>query len=288
MSGTNPIDACGANTSFDTSAMKCVGTLTCDAPSTYCGSDTTYDTTAKKCVSALSCASPASYCGDATVFDATATKCLGDCAAPATFCGAGTYFDVGTQRCLPGVLTATPTTTFADGTDGWSIVDLNGATIATADYVTVVNPLDITWNPSGGVADGAYLSRRDVTSKVFFFAAPPKFLGDQAAFRLGTLTFSMKTDGTDYIADAFVVLIGDGGKVAVGPIAKPTSAWTSYAVAFDVTQVAWRADRATGALLTQPELDAVLADLEALRINGEWGGNITETTGLDEVALVLP
>jgi len=32
----------------------------------------------------------------------------------------------------------------------------------------------------------------------------------------------------------------------------------------------------------------VIPILEALRINGEWGSNVTETTGLDEIRLVAP
>lgn len=288
MSGGNPSDACGNNTSFDTTSMTCIGTLTCEAPATYCGANTTYDGATMRCLGAFLCPTPSSFCGTATTFDVASTTCRGSCAAPADSCGPGTYFDTTSQRCLPGTLTVTPTTTFANGTDGWSVVDLVGSTMSPAEYATVLAPLDITWNPTGGVDNGPYISRRDVTSNVYFFQASPVFLGDQSAFRLGTLDFAMKSDASNYTTDAFVVLIGDGGKVAVAPIAVPTSAWTSYSVAFDVSAVAWRADNAAGALLSQSDLDALLADVEALRINAEWGATVTETTGIDEVKLVLP
>lgn len=156
-----------------------------------------------------------------------------------------------------------------------------------ADYASVLAPLDITWNPVGGL-DGGYISRRDITSNVFFFNAPDTFLGDQSAYRLGKLRFSLKCDASDYLADAFVVLIGNNGNVAVAPITAPATGWTQYVVPLDVVATAWRANRASGALLTQSQLDAILADLEALRINGEWGSNVTETTGLDQVSLTGP
>ena len=48
---------------------------------------------------------------------------------------------------------------------------------------------------------------------------------------------------------------------------------------------AWTSDNPAGAALTQAALDAMLGDLEALRISGEWGGQVEETVGLDEVKL---
>jgi Laminin B (Domain IV) len=277
-----PADFCGTATTFDVEAELCEGT-TCQTPASFCGTATTFDAVSMKCAGG-GCPAPATFCGPSTYLDGGV--CLAVAVDPAAFCGPGTYLDRTTARCVPGLFAPTPTSGFAAGSESWSIVDLPGAPAAPADYATVLSPLDITWNPLGGVDGGGYISRRDITSNVFFFQAPPLFLGDQSAFRLGRLQFSLRSDASDYLADARVVLIGNGGQVAVAPITAPGTAWTRYTVSLSVATVAWRANSSAGALLTQPQLDALLADLESLRINGEWGSNVTETTGLDDVQLL--
>lgn len=277
-----PAGFCGSATTFDAETLRCVGTA-CPNPAGFCGTATTFDPVTMQCAG-RGCPGPATFCGASTYLDGGV--CLAVAVEPSAFCGPGTYLDRATARCVPGLFAPTPTSTFAAGSESWSIVDLPGATATPADYATVLSPLDITWNPLGGVDGGGYISRRDVTTNVFFFQAPPLFLGDQSAFRLGRLQFSLRSDASDYLADARVVLIGNGGQVAVAPIVAPGTAWTRYTVSLSVASVAWRANNLAGTLLSQPQLDALLADLESLRINGEWGGQITETTGLDDVQLL--
>lgn len=206
---------------------------------------------------------------------------------PSDFCGPGTVFDEGLELCIAQPVEPELPVFRADfdaGTERWEIVDLASGGV---DYGTPRARREATWFDTGGADGGGYISHLDNTSDAFFFSAPCGFLGDKSAFSGGRLSFELRSDVADFLVDAFVVLEGNGGVTVVAPVQAPQPNWTAIDVALDVS-VEWRLDDGTGPLVTQPELDAVLANLEALRIPGEWGLAVTETVGLDRVELVRP
>jgi hypothetical protein len=162
---------------------------------------------------------------------------------------------------------------FGDGSESWIVQNGAGS---------------FQWVAGGG-DPGGYIRGTEVAniSGLWFFAAPAAFLGDKGSAYGGTLAFSMRsTWSAPEIAEphASVQLLGANGVLLAfegGPL--PTMDWTRYSVSL-VADGAWRLGSVTGAAATSADMQGVLSDLLALRINGDFGLG-SETSALDSVVL---
>ncbi|WP_049923989.1 alkaline phosphatase D family protein [Halopiger djelfimassiliensis] len=169
--------------------------------------------------------------------------------------------------------------TFDEGTDGWLISQNGGST-------------QPEYRESGGNPGGYIREAENKGGIAWYYQAPFKFLGDREAFYDGTLSFDLRQERTDQQFDADPM---DGGDVLLasgetklvyefrGPDSKPGTEWTSFEAPLDA-DAGWIDLTAREPLATEDRLRAVLADLEVLRIRGEYR-NGDDASELDNVVL---
>ena len=164
--------------------------------------------------------------------------------------------------------------TFEEDADGWLVAQNGGSN--TPEYYPVGG------NPGGHIGDSE--SRGGIA---WYYQAPFKFLGDREPFYGGTLSFDLRQNRTD---QQFEAAVADGGDVALtsggttlvyefrGENSKPDTTWTSFEVPL-TAEAGWISFVSEEPFATEEEFRAVLADIESLRIRGEY------RTGGDESRL---
>lgn len=162
---------------------------------------------------------------------------------------------------------------FDTGTEGWTAI--NGVQSPGASFVA-----------SGGVS-GGYVSATDGSPRrVWLWDAPSAYLGDQSAAYGGTLSYAMMLstqagDVNDSIPD--VKLVGAGLELVADAGARPGLSWTGYTLS--LTPGIWHIGTLDGALASAADLMAVLGQLEALRLRGEYSTLARDSGALDSVLL---
>lgn len=176
----------------------------------------------------------------------------------------------------------TVSSTFDADADGWKYVDILGNAAYTDANILENFPADVTY--AGGV-----ISAKDPSSNTFFFNAPGKFLGDKSAYYGGKLTFDVKVDQTDspWTADSDVVLVSGTTVIVYDFANNPGTDFVSRTVT--MTEAGWRMDGNGGVAVTAATFQAVLGNLTAVRLLGEFIASNSatqfETTSLDNVTL---
>jgi hypothetical protein len=169
---------------------------------------------------------------------------------------------------------------FETGSDGWQVKDINCGNL---NVVSGTYP--VTFTATGGCA-GGFIERADPSGNCFFFDAPAKFLADKSAYIGGRLTFCLRTTMNNWIDGNVVVLVGAGRVVAAEIKPFPTAVWQQ--VTIPLTACYFRLGNKGGSPVSAQDFAAVLSDLQSLRISGEYGSVVAETTGLDSVMLIPP
>jgi hypothetical protein len=185
--------------------------------------------------------------------------------------------------CLGPALTsrADIVSSFDTDADGWTCADLRSYP---GPYDPPIGYYTLTWIATGG-RPGGYVSRHDPSNYSFSFQAPAKFLGDVSAYYGGRLRFSLMTTTADWGSDNVVVWVGNNGKIIVSQIGSlPGTTWTDYQII--LLESNFRYNHKNGAVVSKADLLGVLGDLKALRILGEFGSQVVETTSLDTVKLL--
>lgn len=179
-------------------------------------------------------------------------------------------------------------TSFNDGKEGWSAVDLTASDSASdPDWSNVIQSLDLTYESEGGVDNSGHVSRVDTTPNAFFFDAPDAYLGDMSAYVGGTVEYYLKSTHNNYRRDSAVILEGSDGVIAT-QFSKPKSDWTQFRIELDAEARAYQESNLVGSEVGQDRVKAVLSDLQALRISGEHGSAVKEEVALDQVQLRRP
>ena len=179
-------------------------------------------------------------------------------------------------------------TTFDDGKEGWTAVDhVSHDADADPDWGTIERSLEVTHAEDGGVEGSGHISRVDTTSDAFFFASSDAYAGDRSGYAGGRLEFQLRSTHNNWRPDSAVILDGADGVVTTA-FELPQSEWTQYEIALDADARDFHESNLNGPAANQDRLEAVLADLQAVRISGEHGGQVEEEVGLDEVRLRPP
>ncbi|MGR3378837.1 beta strand repeat-containing protein [Salipiger abyssi] len=201
----------------------------------------------------------------------------------------------------------TPDTGFS-GSDSFSYTVSDGTDSATATVsVSVAAPADVVstfdtdtegwtvtgdvtglqWVATGGNPDGHIEATDLATGPYWFWVAPGAFLGDRSAYSGGSLTFDLSSSGGNGSANAAPDLLLTGGGLTIAlDIGQADAAWTSFTTYLD-TRSDWRVGTESGAVASQAQIDAVLADLQSIEIRGEYRSGVDVGT-LDNVVLALP
>lgn len=167
---------------------------------------------------------------------------------------------------------------FETGDDGWTIVGDAQATSVKPDY-----------SGTGGNPDGLISAKDDVAGGVWFFKAPARYLGDNAALAGKRLQFDLKLDAdpTDPFDDIDVKLSGGGVVLAYDAATKPAGGrWTTFTVPL-APDAAWKKNDLEGAAATEADFTAVLANTTELLIRGEFNTG-ADTGALDNVRWGAP
>ncbi|WP_408958988.1 alkaline phosphatase D family protein [Natrinema sp. 74] len=142
-------------------------------------------------------------------------------------------------------------------------------------------------NPGGHVSD-----EESNGGVAWYYQAPFKFLGDREAYYGGTLSFDLRQAQSDRQFDAEPVEGGDvllaSGETKLvyefrGTDSEPGVEWTTFEAPLSA-EADWIDLTSREPLATEEQLRAVLADLEVLRIRGEYRSG-DDTSYLDNVVL---
>lgn len=148
--------------------------------------------------------------------------------------------------------------TFDTGTEGWQVVgDAQAGSVLP------------TWIATGGNPGGFITADDDVAGGVWYWQAPPHFLGNRAVAYQTNLTFGLRQSATDSQFDSpDVILSGAGITLTMDTQTNPGTDWTAFSVALDET-AGWLVE-ATGEPPSASAMQAVLGDLRSLWIRGEF------------------
>lgn len=123
---------------------------------------------------------------------------------------------------------------------------------------------------------------------VWYFDAPDSYLGDKSAFYGGSLSFDLRQDGAaNQFDDIDIVLTGNGGQKLVLDFGdNPGTDWTSYSVSLALGG-GWHNRSLSGSVASEEQIGAVLANLEAVQIRGEFvNGTTDDASNLDNVKML--
>lgn len=159
---------------------------------------------------------------------------------------------------------------FDTGAEGW--LALNGV-------------VSQGWQASGG-NPGGYVEASDVGGgRVWVFQAPAAYRGNQLAALGGSLSFDLKVTTIAFpMANEWgdVKIGGSGLELVIDAGPSPGLGWTPYSVT--LAPGGWRLGHAAGPLATAADFATVLANVEFLRIRGEYSA-VLDHGGLDNVVL---
>tara|TARA_R110002096_G_scaffold173781_5_gene348438 strand:- start:73718 stop:74488 length:771 start_codon:yes stop_codon:yes gene_type:complete len=183
---------------------------------------------------------------------------------------------------ITGVTLAQPlVSNFDSSIEGWTVETHGNPSGAFA----LMNTYAPDFNSFGG-APGGYISEVDPDNQWSFFRAPPAWSGDRSQYAGGWLHYATRTDSDTFPDGRLVILIGNDGQEISADLGIPDlNVWTNRHIR--LLEGSWRlGTNASGAVATQTEIDAILADLEALFIGLEFGSDLLEElVGLDSVSL---
>lgn len=164
--------------------------------------------------------------------------------------------------------------TFEGDKEGWALSNNGGQT-------------DPTLERTGGNPAGMLCGRDQGDGDIWYFVAPRKYLGNASAVYGKRLTFDLQQGNIfNQIRGRDVVLNGGGISLVKGFPDTPGTDWTPRRVGFD-TNSGWIVE-GTNQAATDDDLKAVLRNLTALRIRGEFVDGPQDTACLDNVYLGTP
>ena len=175
------------------------------------------------------------------------------------------------SACGPAALASS---TFEGDNEGWSLSN-NGPLIAP------------TLAREGGNPAGNLCGRDEIDGDIWYFVAPPKYLGNMSGAMGKRLTFDLRQGNMfNQIRGRDVVLNGGGLAVTWEFRSPPRLDWTPFSVRFDGTS-GWLIDEPNGAAATEDDLRTVLSDVRSLRVRGEFfdGVSANDTACIDNIYL---
>lgn len=165
--------------------------------------------------------------------------------------------------------------------EGWTVADTAGA----GDYSLLIDELGSVWasdsgNPGGGI------SATDNTNFTIMFRAPDAYRGDRSAALGLELRFDITSTHDSWTQDTVVVLKG-ANMILVSEFTLPVAGqWNT--VVIPLVASSFRMNNAQGAVASDADFAAVLADVDEFWINAEFGDGLIETTTLDNVYFPVP
>jgi len=158
----------------------------------------------------------------------------------------------------------------------------------TEGWLAVSGATNFHWIATGGQSGGYVRATDTLDDNIWLFVAPAAYKGDKSSFYDGSLSFYLKQfTPPDPVEQNFgdVKIIGNGITITADVGDDPGADWTFYSV--DLKPGAWHLDSIDGALATAADIHTALANLDSLRIRGEYSRGL-DVDGLDTVILSAP
>ncbi len=155
-----------------------------------------------------------------------------------------------------------------------------------AGFSVYSDALAFQWSPTLGNPGGCVTATDDVAGVIWGFTAGPAFLGDKSCFAGGTLTYDLFVNigGNVGPTEPDFALIGAGITLAYDiPLAMASATWTTRSVT--LSPAGWRVGTLTGPTPTQSQFDAVLANLQEVRLRAEHRSG-SDNGRIDNVRLI--
>ena len=172
--------------------------------------------------------------------------------------------------------------TFDTDRENWTVADLvqpfNGLPVVAHVHTP-------SWTAGGGNPGGCIQQADIPFENAWFFSAPSAFLGNKSTYLSGTLSWDLACDHSATDTNTFEQLILTDGITALyyydnGPGLANT--WRTYSAL--LVGSSFRVGSREGPVATDNELSAVLSNLTALYILGDWAQG-DEVSRLDNVSL---
>lgn len=176
--------------------------------------------------------------------------------------------------------------TFDASDEGWVVRTFRapqGAITTPGSPPSVLGTYTPTYNPAGG-NPGGYISIVDPDPNASYWYAPAKFLGNQASFYGGMLSFDLRQDNlNNQINQEDIILIGGGIVLVYDTPSNPGINFTHYSLGL-AEGSGWHLGSLGGRAPTQAEMLTVLSGLTDLYIRGEFVDG-PDVESLDNVRL---
>ena len=179
------------------------------------------------------------------------------------------------------------------------LVLISGAALAGVFVISSFNTSTEGWTPGGdginpvwvssGGDPGGYLNITDgAQGPMWFFVAPSEYTGNKSGAFGQNLTYSLRLSSNNGWMPDFgdVFLDGNGQTIAADSGPAPGTSWERFGVTLD-SSGGWRFDDLSGAVATDAEIAAVLANLTGVRIRGEYTSG-SDNADLDSVVMGEP
>jgi gliding motility-associated-like protein len=165
------------------------------------------------------------------------------------------------------------TSTFDKDADGWR-VEGDAQNLSTLPV----------WNATGGNPNGFAFAKDDAVGGVWYWAAPPKYLGQKCNAYGKKLKFDLFSNLLDKQFDEKDVILASPGLILYYDTKyNPNTTWTTYEIKLDETDD-WRVNNIAGPKPTKAQFKQVLENVTAFKIRGEYRVGADEG-GLDNVVM---
>ena len=165
---------------------------------------------------------------------------------------------------------------FSTDNEGWVVADLATG----GPYHPPLAIYSVSHSTGGGCADG-HIYRLDPSNRSFSFSLPVDQLPEGQDWAGGRLDFCLRSTHQTWAEEPFVVFVGGNGTELRAPVPLPGTSWSTYRVDLLPQNLL----DATGQTPDATEFQVVMQHVEAVYIIAEYGAQVQENSGLDEVRL---
>lgn len=183
---------------------------------------------------------------------------------------------LGALLALCGVAQAAWHWGFDTDNEGWVVADLTTG----GPYHPPVASYSVSHSASGGCL-GGHIYRQDPSNRTFSFSLPVEQLPEGQDWSGGRLDFCLRCTHQTWTEEPYVVFVGGDGTELRAPVPLPGTSWSTCRVDLLPENLL----DADGQAPDEVEFQAVMQQLEAVYIIAEYGSQVVETSGLDEVRL---
>lgn len=143
------------------------------------------------------------------------------------------------------------------------------------------------WTSLNGNPNGCFKGT-DQAAGTWYYNSPAAYNIDLSAYYGNNLQFDLKQNTNTFQTNEPDVMIykADGSRIVYSTSVNPGTVWTSYAV--PLMETGWKYTTLAGLPVTTADMLSYLANVDRIKIRGDYSSIVTETDWLDNVIIALP